>query len=151
MPAGGSLPRLRRRLQRHCTAVCKPGCPARLSKRSGGLSKRSGWKCTAFPDDENNQFDALLVGLISIGVAMPVAYVLSTCFEIANDSEAPENWLEWVGIQKLIWGRRAHRGWHYTGPAGQPNRFVRWYCRSSTAPVSETAANLCRSFLAWLT
>ena len=109
------------------------------------------WKCTAFPDDEDNQFDALLVGLISIGVSMPVAYVLSTCFEIANDSEAPENWLEWVGIQKLIWGRRAHRGWHYTGPAGQPNRFVRWYCRSSTAPVAETAANLCRSFLAWLT
>ena len=109
------------------------------------------WTCTAFPDDENNQFDSFLVGLISIAVAMPVAYVLSTCFEVANDSEAPESWLEWIGFHKLLWGRLAHRRWHYTGPHGQPRRFVRWYCRSATAPVSETAANLCRSLWAWLT
>lgn len=109
------------------------------------------WQCTAFPDDENNQFDSFLVGLIAIAVAMPVAYVLSTCFEVANDSEAPESWLEWIGFQKLLWGRLAHRRWHYTGPSGQPRRFVRWYCRSATAPVSETAANLFRSLWAGLT
>jgi hypothetical protein len=51
----------------------------------------------------------------------------------------------------LIWGPRAHRRWHYTGPAGPPPRFVKWYVRSVGAPPSETAANLVRSLWAFLT
>jgi hypothetical protein len=52
---------------------------------------------------------------------------------------------------KALCGGRAHRRWYYTGPAGQPSRYVRWYCRSVDAPKSETAANLVRSAWAWIT
>ena len=109
------------------------------------------WTCTAFPDDENKPVDSFIVGLISIAIGLPVTLFIATCFGIANDSEAPESWLEWYGYQKLIWGPRAHRRWHYTGPAGQPPRFVRWYVRSVGAPPSETAANMVRSLWAFLT
>ena len=109
------------------------------------------WTCTAFPDDENKPVDSFIVGLISIAIGLPVTMFIATCFSIANDSEAPESWLEWYGYQKLIWGPRAHRRWHYTGPAGQPPRFVKWYVRSVGAPPSETAANMVRSMWAFLT
>ena len=109
------------------------------------------WTCTAFPDDDNKPVDSFIVGLISIAIGLPVTLFIATCFSIANDSEAPESWLEWVGYQKLIWGPRAHRRWHYTGHAGQPPRFVKWYIRSVGAPPSETAANLVRSLWAFLT
>ena len=108
------------------------------------------WTCTAFPDDNSN-LDSFLVGLIALAVALPVTLFISTCFSIANDNEAPESWLEWLGWRKLVLGRRAHRRWHYTGPKGQPMRYVRWFVRSSGAPISETAANLYRSFYAWVT
>ena len=109
------------------------------------------WQCTAFPDDENKPVDSFIVGLISIAIGLPVSLFIATCFAIANDSEAPESWLEWFGYQKLIWGPRAHRRWHYTGPAGPPRRYVKWYLRSVGAPQSETAANLVRSLWAFLT
>jgi hypothetical protein len=109
------------------------------------------WACTAFPDEENNQVDAFLVGLIAIAIALPVTLFISTCFAIANDSEAPESWLEWMGWRKLVWGRRAHRRWHYTASKGPPTRYVRWFVRSAGAPPSETLANLWRSFHAWVT
>ena len=48
------------------------------------------YTCTAFPDDENNQLDSFLVGLIAIAVALPVSSFIAQCFGIANDSEAPE-------------------------------------------------------------
>ena len=76
---------------------------------------------------------------------------LATSFEIANDNEAPESWLEWAGWQKLLFGFSAHRRWHYTGPAGQPVRYVRWYVRSVGAPLPETIGNLFEAARAWVT
>ena len=108
------------------------------------------YTCSAFPDD-NNQIDSFLVGLISIAIALPVSSFIAQCFGIANDSEAPESLLEWSGLPKLVLGFGAHRRWHYTGPAGQPSRFVKWYCRSVSAPQPETIINLWHSFRCWLT
>ena len=54
----------------------------------------SDYTCHAFPDDDK-PVDSFIVGLISIAIALPVSLFLATCFSIANDSEAPENWLEW--------------------------------------------------------
>ena len=107
------------------------------------------WVCQAFPNDDN-QVDGFIVALISLAVALPVTYVLQTCFEIANDNEAPESWLEWVGWRKFVFGLAAHRRWNYTqGP--QPVRHVRWFLRSANAPKTETAMNLFYSLKAWLT
>jgi hypothetical protein len=106
--------------------------------------------CHAFPDDDA-PVDSFIVGLISIAIALPVTLFLQNAFAIANDSEAPESWLEWVGWRKLVFGLHANRKWHYTGPLGQPNRHVKWFIRSVGAPQPETILNLWESFKAWLT
>jgi hypothetical protein len=62
-----------------------------------------------------------------------------------------QSWLAYGGLTRLVCGMSAHRRWHYTGPAGQPSRFVRWYCRSVDAPKMETLTNLWHSLVAWLT
>ena len=98
------------------------------------------WTCTAFPND-NLPGDSLLVALIAIAVALPVTVFLQSAFEIANDSEAPESWLRYAGLGRLVFGRMAHRKWHYTGPLGQPPRVVRWYIRSASAPLLESMVN----------
>ena len=108
------------------------------------------YTCHAFPDDDN-QVDAFLVGLIAIAVALPVSSFIAQCFGIANDSEAPESLLEWSGWPKLVFGPTAHRRWLYSGPAGPPRRFVKWYVRSAAAPQPETLINLWHSFRCWLT
>ena len=107
------------------------------------------WTCTSFPNDENS-VDTFIVGLIALAVSLPVTVFIATCFEIANDNEAPESWLEWAGWRKLVFGLNAHRRWHYTRGA-PPVRYVKWYVRSAGAPVTETFANLCRSGYAWAT
>jgi hypothetical protein len=111
-----------------------------------GLSE---YTCHAFPDEER-QLDSFLVGLISIAIALPVANFCQTCFAIANDSEAPESWLEWVGWRKLVFGFNAHRKWHYTKRA-PPVRHIKWFVRSVGAPQTETAMNLWVSLKCWLT
>ena len=66
-------------------------------------------------------------------------------------SEAPESWLRCAGITRILCGRQAHRRWHYTGPLGQPKRFVRWYIRSVDAPVAETLTNALNALRAAVT
>ena len=130
------------------------------------------WNCHAFPDDDK-PLDSFLVGLISVACAIPVTGFMQSCFEIANDSEAPEvrsygsripclcaalirncsraqSWLEWGGWPKFVFGLHAHRQWHYTRDKPPP-RYVRWYVRSSDAPTTETIENLWHSFVAFVT
>ncbi len=110
----------------------------------------SDYVCRAFPNGDA-PVDSFIVGLISIAVALPVALFLAAAFEMANDSDAPESWLMYSGWIKFVFGFHAHRRWHYTGPAGQPVRFVRWHIRSVTAPLPETLLNLCTSVKCFLT
>jgi hypothetical protein len=133
----------------------------------------SEYVCHAFPDDER-PVDSFIVALIALAsawrcdvwlrahlllthalpcsraVSLPVTLFLQACFEIANDNEAPESWLCWSGLPRLLVGLNAHRRWHYTLDQ-QPSRFVRWFCRSVDAPKPETLANLGHSLVAWLT
>ena len=95
--------------------------------------------------------DSFIVGLISIAIAIPVSMFIAACFAIANDADAPESWLEWVGWRKLVFGANAHRRWHYTGSKGQPGRHVKWYVRSSAAAAPETLINLWHSLVCALT
>ena len=107
--------------------------------------------CHAFPDDDK-PVDSFIVGLISIAIAIPVTQFLASCFAIANDSEAPESWLQWRGWRKFVLGLQAHRLWHYTGRLGQPMRYVRWWARSSSdAPPVETLQNAWLRLVAALT
>ena len=108
------------------------------------------WTCAAFPNDDLPG-DSLIVALIALAVAVPVSIFLSGCFEIANDSEAPESWLRYAGVVRILCGRTAHRRWHYTGPMGQPTRFVRWYIRSIDAPRLETLTNALHAIRAAVT
>ena len=108
------------------------------------------YTCSAFPDEENDR-DTLIVGLLAFAISLPVTLFLQTCFELANDNEAPESWLTWAGNSRLILGGQAHRRWHYTGPKGQPSRYVRWFVRSVDAPKFETLLNLLFSLKAFVT
>ena len=107
------------------------------------------YTCIQFPDD-NSPRDSIIVALIALAVAIPVSVFLQSCFEIANDSEAPESWLFYGGVVKLACGLQAHRRWHYTR-GKQPSRFVRWYCRSVDAPKPETIENLYHAAVSWIT
>ena len=106
------------------------------------------YTCIQFPDD-NSPRDSIIVALIALAVAIPVSVFLQSCFEIANDSEAPESWLFYGGVVKLACGLQAHRRWHYTR-GKQPSRFVRWYCRSVDAPKPETIENLYHAAVSWI-
>jgi hypothetical protein len=61
--------------------------------------------------------DQFFVGLISVAVALPVDYVLAQLFELANESDAPQNWVDAPGKWKLLLGKDAHNGWHLADPA----------------------------------
>jgi hypothetical protein len=111
-----------------------------------GLSE---YTCHTFPDDDRS-VDSFIVALIALAIALPVTLFIAGCFSVANDSECPESWLQWAGLARLLLGGDANRRWHYTR-GKPPRRFVRWYCRSVEAPLSETAANLLRSARAWAT
>ena len=97
------------------------------------------WQCTAFPNDDR-PLDSLLVALISAAIAIPVTAFVASCFEVANDSEAPESWLVWEGPLKILFGTNAHRKWHYTR-GKQPMFFVRWHIRSADATTIERIIN----------
>jgi hypothetical protein len=105
--------------------------------------------CHAFPDDAS-QLDSLIVAAIAVAVGLPVAAFLAGCFEVANDSECPESWLEWNGWRKIVLGHNANRKWHYTR-FKPPSHYVKWYCRSAETPTPELMVHTWLSLRAFLT
>ena len=70
--------------------------------------------CHAFPDDAYVT-DQFFVALIGVAVALPVDLFLQYAFEVANEVDgAPEAWLIWRGMWKLLLGKKAHAEWHFT-------------------------------------
>ncbi len=103
--------------------------------------------CHQFPDEEN-YWDQILVGLISVAVALPIDIFLARAFEIANESDAPECWLDApAGRVKLLIGKDAHRGWHLADPSAPVSDFVLWVVRYSGG---EPLISSCFRALDWL-
>ena len=102
--------------------------------------------CTAFPDDAYIT-DQMLVGLISVAVALPVDLFLARAFELANEGDAPESWLEApAGKWKLMVGRSGHNDWRLADPKQPISDLVLWLVRYSGEPIYATLIRL----LAWL-
>ena len=98
--------------------------------------------CTAFPDDAYVT-DQLLVGLISVAVALPVDLFLVRAFELANEGDAPESWVEApAGKWKLLIGKNAHNDWRLADPKKPISDIVLWLIRYSAEPVYATVFRL---------
>jgi hypothetical protein len=75
--------------------------------------------CHAFPDDAYIT-DQFFVALIGVAVALPVDLFLQYAFEVANEVDgAPEAWLIWRGLWKMVLGKKAHANWHFTDATRQ--------------------------------
>ena len=91
--------------------------------------------CTAFPDDAYIT-DQMLVGLISVAVALPVDLFLARAFEIANEGDAPESWLEApAGKWKWVVGKNGHNHWRLNDPTRPIPDLVLWLIRYSQEPI----------------
>ncbi len=112
--------------------------------------------CHAFPDDAY-QSDQFLVGLISVAIAIPVEIFVTRCFEVSNEGEEPEAWLElphgWkrAALSFFFGTPSPHGRWHYLpnvqeGVPHCTNKLLRWYLRFKEEPNLVTATRL----LGWL-
>ena len=102
--------------------------------------------CTAFPDDAYVT-DQMLVGLISVAVALPVDLFLARAFELANEGDAPESWLEApAGKWKWVVGKNGHNDWRLADPKRPISDIVLWLIRYGEEPIYATVFRL----LAWL-
>ena len=104
--------------------------------------------CTQFPDDAYIT-DQILVGLISVAVALPVDLFLFRAFELANEnSDMPESWVDEVeGNWKFVVGKNAHNNWRLADPKNPVSDLVLWLVRySSYEPIFSTFIRL----LSWL-
>ena len=102
--------------------------------------------CHAFPDDAYVT-DQMLVGLISVAVALPVDLFLARAFEIANEGDAPESWVDApAGKWKLLVGKNGHNDWRLADPKHPVSDLVLWLIRYSAEPLYATFFRL----LAWV-
>lgn len=86
--------------------------------------------------------DQIFVALISVAVALPVDMFLQRAFEIANEVDgAPESWLMWSGVYKMVLGKHAHADWHFTDETRKTPSDVAMFIATSQDPgVLEVAA-----------
>jgi hypothetical protein len=102
--------------------------------------------CTAFPDDAYVT-DQMLVGLISVAVALPVDLFLARAFEIANEGDAPESWVEApAGKWKWVVGKNGHNDWRLADPKKPISDLVLWLIRYSSEPIYASVFRL----IGWL-
>ena len=102
--------------------------------------------CTAFPDDAYVT-DQMLVGLISVAVALPVDLFLARAFELANEGDAPESWLEApAGKWKWVVGKNGHNDWRLNDPKVPISDLVLWLIRYGEEPIYAIVFRL----IAWL-
>ena len=150
-PDGGSCPAVLRGPCRGFTGACSrlPEQFATIAVLPNYPNGLQDYYCHAFPDD-NVPGDTLLVALIALAVGIPVTLFLAACFEIANDAEAPESWLQWRGWRLLVFGFKAHRQWHYTRDK-PPLGYVRWYCRSAETTLPDLLMHMFHKAKALLT
>ena len=91
--------------------------------------------CTAFPDDAYVT-DQMLVGLISVAVALPVDLFLARAFEIANEGDAPQSWLEAPASKwKWVVGKNGHNHWRLNDPKVPISDLVLWLIRYGEEPI----------------
>jgi len=82
------------------------------------------YACHAFPDDAYVS-DQVLVGLISVAVALPTRIVLEQAFLTTVEVDAEEGWMVYAGLPRLLTGWFAHRKWRWaTGT--RPSDLVVW-------------------------
>jgi hypothetical protein len=108
--------------------------------------------CTAFPDEEN-PIDSFLVGLIALGVALPVTLFLQSAFALSNSVDSPDLWLDWpTSLWFVLVGTEGHKEWHYTRGGVLPSRLARWFARfySQGEPTVVTLHNACIRLKCWL-
>jgi hypothetical protein len=105
--------------------------------------------CHAFPDDAYVT-DQFFVGLISVAVALPVDIFLAKAFELANEGEAPENWLDappgrW---KLLLGGKNLHNDWHLADPKKPVSDVALWLVADGGEDTLTTLARLALWFIA---
>ena len=98
--------------------------------------------CHAFPDDAYAT-DQFFVALISVAVALPVDIFLNRAFEIANEGELPETWLEAPpGKWRKVLGDDCHNGWRLADPAAPVRDVVLWLVHERNEGFIATALRL---------
>ena len=91
--------------------------------------------CHAFPDDAYIT-DQFFVALIGVAVALPVDMFLQYAFEVANEVDgAPEAWLIWRGLWKMLLGKQAHANWHFTDDTRQQPTELAMFIITSEDPA----------------
>jgi hypothetical protein len=79
------------------------------------------------------------VALIGVAVALPVDMFLQHAFEVANEVDgAPEAWLIWRGLWKMLLGKHAHADWHFTDDTKErPSELAMFIIRGEDPPWPE--------------
>jgi hypothetical protein len=67
----------------------------------------------------------VLVGLISVAIALPSRMVLQQAFLSSVKTEAAEGWLVYAGLPRLLLGWTAHKRWQWAGEK-RPTDLVVW-------------------------
>lgn len=78
-----------------------------------------------------------------VTVALPVDLLLNHLFEIANEDELPETWVEAPPAStRMVLGRNCHNGWRLADPATPVSDIVLWLVHQRKERYFATAVRL---------